>query len=163
MYSFSISIHEHVPLNMSAGRIFPREGLLQVWAKNIFSGGTSAKIIFSPLETKKTTFLSKNLKMSILKTWGSLGPPSDTHAPNTCDDKKAEEDNKNIFTNTFAPGLIQAVRTKTAGLHMALCGNFSSPVCSTDPVNSSKHSANLVVCTQKKFLVGGSFFLWVMS
>jgi len=26
MYPFSISIDEHVPLNMSAGRIFPREG-----------------------------------------------------------------------------------------------------------------------------------------
>jgi len=26
MYPFSISIDEHVPLNMSAGMIFPREG-----------------------------------------------------------------------------------------------------------------------------------------
>jgi len=28
----------------------------------------------------------------------------------------------------FAPKLMQAVRAKTAGLHMALCGNFSGPV-----------------------------------
>jgi len=40
--------------------------------------------------------------------------------------------------NTFAPGLIQAVRAKTAGLHVALHGNFSSLVSATDQVKSSK-------------------------
>jgi len=51
--------------------------------------------------------------------------------------------------NTFAAGLIQAVREKTAGLHMALRQNFSGPVSATDPVKSSKDSASLVVCTRK--------------
>jgi len=37
---------------------------------------------------------------------------------------------------TFAAGLIQAVREKTAGLHMALRWNFSGPVSATDPVKS---------------------------
>ena len=32
------------------------------------------------------------------------------------------------LVNTFAPGLIQAVRTKTAGSHVALYGNFSSGI-----------------------------------
>jgi len=51
--------------------------------------------------------------------------------------------------NTFAAGLIQAVREKTAGLHMALRRNFSGPVSATDLVKSSKDSASLVVCTRK--------------
>jgi len=37
-------------------------------------------------------------KCQISKSWGSLALPSDAHAPKTYD-KKAEEDNKNIFTN----------------------------------------------------------------
>jgi len=37
-----------------------------------------------------------------------------------------------FLLNTFAPGLIQAVRNKTAGLHMVLRGNFSGPVSATD-------------------------------
>jgi len=53
--------------------------------------------------------------------------------------------------DTFVPGLIQAVSAKTAGSHMALHGNFSGPVSTTDPIQSSKDSASLVVCTQKKF------------
>jgi len=55
--------------------------------------------------------------------------------------------------NTFAPGLIQAVCAKTAGLHVALRGNLSGPVSATDLVKSSKDSASLVVYTQKNFLV----------
>jgi len=43
--------------------------------------------------------------------------------------------------NTFVPGLIQAVHTKTARSHVALCRNFSGPVSTTDPVKSSKDSA----------------------
>jgi len=34
---------------------------------------------------------------------------------------------------------------------MALRGNFSSPVCSTDPVKVSKDVASLLVCTRKTF------------
>jgi len=60
-----MSIDEHVPLNMSAGRIFSREGLLAHFpgvSQHIFAGGNKCgKILFSPLETNKTTFLSKNL------------------------------------------------------------------------------------------------------
>ena len=51
--------------------------------------------------------------------------------------------------NTFAPGLIQAVCKKTAGSHMALRGNFSGPVSTTDSVKGSKDSASLVLCTPK--------------
>ena len=56
--------------------------------------------------------------------------------------------------NTFVARLIQAVHAKTAGSQVALCGNFSCPVSAIDPVKGSKDSASLVVCTQKKFLVG---------
>jgi len=55
------------------------------------------------------------------------------------------------YINTFAPGLIQAVHAKTAGSHMALVGNFSVLVSTTNPVKSSKDLASLVVCTPKKF------------
>jgi len=46
--------------------------------------------------------------------------------------------------NTLRAGLIQAVREKTADSHVALRGNFSAPVCSTDPVKISKNAASLV-------------------
>jgi len=61
--------------------------------------------------------------------------------------------------NTFAPGLIQAVLTRTAGSHVALHGNFSGPVSTIDLVKSSKDVASFIVCTRKKiFLVGGCRF-----
>jgi len=41
---------------------------------------------------------------------------------------------------------------------MALRGNFSGQVCSTDPVKVLKDAASLLVCTQKKFLLGGCGF-----
>jgi len=53
--------------------------------------------------------------------------------------------------NTFTSGLIQAVRAKTAGLHMAFRGNFSNAVSATDQVKSSKDSASLVLCARKIF------------
>jgi len=57
-------------------------------------------------------------------------------------------------------GLIQAVRKKTADLHMALRRNISAPVRVTDLVEASKDAASLVVCTQKKFFcLGGAGFL----
>jgi len=43
-----------------------------------------------------------------------------------------------ITLNTFAPRLIQAVRAKTAGSHVALRGNCSGPVSATDLVKGSK-------------------------
>ena len=41
---------------------------------------------------------------------------------------------------------------------MALRENFSGPVCSTDLVKVSKDAASLLVCTRKKFLLGGCGF-----
>jgi len=41
---------------------------------------------------------------------------------------------------------------------MALRGNFSGLVCSTDPVKVSKDAASLLVCTQKKFFAWGCGF-----
>jgi len=38
---------------------------------------------------------------------------------------------------------------------VALCGNFSGSVCSTDPVKVSKDAASLLVCTRKKFFCLG--------
>jgi len=64
----------------------------------------------------------------------------------------------------LAPGLIQAVRKKTAGSHVALCGNISAPARVTDLVDVSKDAASLVVRTRKKFFgLGDAGFLSVMS
>ena len=60
--------------------------------------------------------------------------------------------------DTFAAGLIQAVRIKTAGLHVALWGNFSGPVRAIDLVKGPKDLSSLVVCTRKNSLVGGCGF-----
>jgi len=38
---------------------------------------------------------------------------------------------------------------------MALRGNFSGPVCSTDPVKVSKDAASLLVCTRKNIFCLG--------
>jgi len=43
---------------------------------------------------------------------------------------------------------------------MALRGNFSSPVCSTDPVKVSKDAASLLVCTLKYFFAWGVRFFY---
>jgi len=43
---------------------------------------------------------------------------------------------------------------------MALRGNFSGPVCSTDPVKVSKDAASLLVCTRKKIFCLGVFCEW---
>jgi len=59
--------------------------------------------------------------------------------------------------NTYAPRLIQAVRTKTAGLHVALRGNFSGPVSATNPVKSSRQV--LWLALEKNVLVGVVDFL----
>jgi len=106
MYPFSILIDEHVPLNMSARRIFSREGPIVHFpgvGQNIFAWGNKCgKIWFSPHETKKTPFYQKiwweNVKFK--NAGAALAPPSDAHAPKTSHDKKTGEDNKNILTNT---------------------------------------------------------------
>jgi len=55
----------------------------------------------------------------------------------------------------LAPGLIQAVCKKTAGLHVVLRGNISGLVRVTDLVKVSKDAASLVVYTGKKFFAWG--------
>jgi len=43
---------------------------------------------------------------------------------------------------------------------MALHGNFSGPICFTDPVKVSKDAASFLVCTWKKiFCLGIVFFV----
>jgi len=70
----------------------------------------------------------------------------------------------NKLINTFVARLIQAVRAKAAGSHVALRGNFSSPVSATDPVKSAKGLASLAGCTRKIiFWLGCADFLSVMS
>jgi len=49
-------------------------------------------------------------------------------------------------------------------MHMALRGNFSGPVCFTDPVKVSKDAASLLVCTKKNIVcLKVRVFVWVMS
>jgi len=57
--------------------------------------------------------------------------------------------------NTLAPGWIRGFSEKNAKTHVALCGNISAPIQVTDVVEASKDAASLVVCTWKKFLLGG--------
>jgi len=68
-----------------------------------------------------------------------------------------------LVVNTLTFGLIQAVRKKTAGSHVALHGNIYAPVWVMDLVEVSKDAASLVVCTQKKILGWGYRFLSVTS
>ena len=106
MYPFSISIDEHVPLNMSARRIFCREGPIVHFpgmGHNIFAGGSKCgKIWFSPLETKKTPFYQKIWweDVTFQNAGVALAPPSDRRALKTSYDEKTGKDNKNIVTNT---------------------------------------------------------------
>jgi len=94
MYPFSISIDEHVPLNMSTSKIFfqgrVNSGFSRGRPKYFCREGKSGKIRFSPLETKKTTFFEKFVmgKCQISKSWSGLGPLSDAHAPITSYGKK---------------------------------------------------------------------------
>ena len=60
--------------------------------------------------------------------------------------------------NTLTSGLNQAVHKKTAGLHVALRRNISSPVRVMDLFEASKHAASLVVCTRKKLFGSGCRF-----
>jgi len=66
--------------------------------------------------------------------------------------------------NSLASGRFQRFLKKNAYTHVALRGNFSSPVCSADLVKGSKDAASLLVCTRKIFFCfGGAGFLWVTS
>jgi len=58
--------------------------------------------------------------------------------------------------NTFTPRIIQVVRKKTAGSHMALRGNLSGPVNTTDPVEKLYKSCSLH--SKKFFWLGGAGF-----
>ena len=79
MYPFSISIDEHVPLNMSARRILSRKGPIVDFpgvGQNIFAGGNKCgKIWFSPLETKKRPFYQKILYDEKTSNFKILGRP----------------------------------------------------------------------------------------
>jgi len=66
--------------------------------------------------------------------------------------------------NTLMSRLIQAVRKKTAGSHVALRRNISAPVRVTDLVEVSKDAESLVVRTLKKnFWLGVRFFFVSVS
>jgi len=52
--------------------------------------------------------------------------------------------------NTLTSGLIQAVRKKTAGSHVALHGDISAPVSVTDLFEVSKDAGSLGVCIRSK-------------
>jgi len=79
MYPFSISIDEHVPLNMSARSILSRKGPIVDFpgvGQNIFAGGNKCgKIWFSPLETKKRPFYQKILYDEKTSNFKILGRP----------------------------------------------------------------------------------------
>jgi len=86
MYPFSISVDEHVPLDMGAGRNFSRDGPIVDFpgvGKNILQGAKSGKITFH--HSKKTTFFCKifDEKLSTFKILRDLVPSSDAHAPKT--------------------------------------------------------------------------------
>jgi len=63
----------------------------------------------------------------------------------------------NMFMHTFAAGLIQAVRAKTAGLHVAWREHNSGAKSARKLFKRSKGSASLLVC----FWFWVSDFLWV--
>ena len=59
--------------------------------------------------------------------------------------------------NTFAFGLIQAVRAKTPGSQTALHGYFSRPVTATDPVKTQKTQQVLYFALKKTLVEGYGF------
>ena len=72
--------------------------------------------------------------------------------------KKIEKKNKIPFINSLASARFQGFLEKNDSTFLALRGNFSSPVCSTNPVKVSKDTASLLVCTRKKIFWLG---MWV--
>ena len=56
------------------------------------------------------------------------------------------------------PAAFGDFREKNADTHVALRGNFSGPISTTDPVKSSKDEASLVACTRKNFFAWGCGF-----
>jgi len=94
MYPFSISIHEHVPLNTGAG-FFSREGPVVdfpgMGQKYFCRGLKVEKLHFHHSKLRKQPFLQKyDEKMSNFKIRRGVGPLFDAHVPKTSYDKKAE-------------------------------------------------------------------------
>jgi len=70
---------------------------------------------------------------------------------------------KVLTVNTFAPGLNQVVRAKTAGSHVALHECNCSAESGRELFKGSKDLPSLLVCTRKKFLNWGcGFFVSVV-
>jgi len=70
-----------------------------------------------------------------------------------------------LILNTSAARLIQVVRNKTDGLHVALYRNFSSTVSATDLVKVSRLGKSCSLHSKKYFLVEecGFFANYVIS
>jgi len=64
----------------------------------------------------------------------------------------------NVVIKTLASGRNQRFKKKNE-THVALCENFFGLVSTTNPVKSSKDTASLVDCTQKKFWWRATDFL----
>jgi len=62
---------------------------------------------------------------------------------------------KAIVVNTLASVRLRLI---SSSLHMFLCGNISTDDCGRELFKSSKDSASLRVCNEKKFLVLGFVF-----
>jgi len=104
MYPFSISIDEHVPLNMATGRTFfqwwANDGFSRVGPKISLQGEEVVKLHFHHSKLRKQYFCKKFIgKRQISKSYGGLGSTSNAYALKTCFDKKLVEHNKNMFTN----------------------------------------------------------------
>ena len=104
MYLFSISIDEHVPLNMGTGRTFfqgeANNGFSRGGPKIFLKGAEVVKLHFHHSKLRKQYFCKKFIeKRQISKSYGGLGSTSNAYAPKTCCDKKLEKANKNIFTS----------------------------------------------------------------
>jgi len=106
MYPFSISVDEHIPLNMSARRIFSREGPIVNFpgvGKNIFAGGTNAaKFDFHHSKLRKHLFIKTfDGKVSNFKMLGRSWPSLPTPMPLKLQDKKTGEEQKYTFQYTY--------------------------------------------------------------
>ena len=109
VYPFSISIDERVPLNMGAGGIFSREGPIVDFpgvGQKYFcrEWPIAAKLRFNYSKQRKQPFFAKNWweNVKFQNPGAALASTLEAHVPETFYDEKAEEDNKNIFTNKHA-------------------------------------------------------------
>jgi len=60
-----------------------------------------------------------------------------------------------ICFTLWHPAKKRGFSEKNTEMHVALRRNYSNPIWVTDLVEVSKDAASLLVCAQKKFLVGG--------